>query len=54
VLEIEKKDGDAGMRKSKKTYKVLQVKGRNMSFTCQKLKDLCNQYTTLNYDYYQQ
>ena len=40
IFEVDKKEGDAGMRKSNETYKMLSLKNRIMSFTCAGLKDL--------------
>jgi len=40
IFEVDKKEGDAGMRKSKETYKIISLKNRIMSFTCSGLKDL--------------
>ena len=40
IFEVEKKEGDAGMRQSKETYKIISIKNRIMSFTCSGLKDL--------------
>ena len=51
VFEGDKKEGDAGMRKSNETYKMLSIKNRIMSFTCAGLKDLVRQYTELEEQY---
>ena len=51
AFEVDKKDGDNGMRKSKNEYKILSVKNRVMVFTCPQLKELVNQYLEL-YDKY--
>ena len=40
IFEVDKKEGDAGMRKSKENYKIISIKNRFMSFTCSGLKDL--------------
>lgn len=40
VFEVDKKEGDNGMRNSKLTYKIISIKNRIMSFTCAELKDL--------------
>lgn len=40
VFEVDKKEGDAGMRQSRNTYKVLSMKMRVMTFTCEELKAL--------------
>mmetsp|Transcript_13194 Transcript_13194/g.9549 ORF Transcript_13194/g.9549 Transcript_13194/m.9549 type:complete len:102 (-) Transcript_13194:924-1229(-) len=34
VFEVDKKEGDAGMRQSKAAYKMISIKNRIMSFTC--------------------
>jgi DNA mismatch repair ATPase MutS len=47
AFEVDKKDGDNGMRKSKNEYKILSVKNRVMVFTCPQLKELVNQYLEL-------
>ena len=44
IFEVEKKEGDAGMRKSKETYKIISIKNRIMSFTCSGLKELVRQF----------
>ena len=33
IFEVDKKEGDAGMRRSKERYKILQIKNRIISFT---------------------
>ena len=40
VFEVDKKEGDDGMRKSQQSYKMISIKNRIMSFTCSGLKDL--------------
>ena len=40
MFEVDKKEGDAGMRQSRNAYKVLSMKNRVMSFTCEELKEL--------------
>jgi hypothetical protein len=40
VFEVLKAEGDAGIRKSKQQYKIVSIKNRIMSLTCQGLKDL--------------
>jgi DNA mismatch repair ATPase MutS len=47
IFEVEKKEGDAGMRQSKETYKIISIKNRIMSFTCSGLKDLVRQFNEL-------
>ena len=47
IFEVDKKEGDAGMRKSQETYKIISLKNRIMSFTCSGLKDLVRQYSEL-------
>lgn len=51
IFEVDKKEGDAGMRKSNETYKILSLKNRIMSFTCTGLKDLVRQYNELEEQY---
>lgn len=34
MFEVDKKEGDAGVRKSKNAYKIISIKNRIMSFTC--------------------
>lgn len=48
VFEVDKKDGDAGVRKSRNDYKVLSTKNRVMTFTCEELKELVRQYYDLD------
>lgn len=45
IFEVVKTEGDAGMRKSKNVYKIVSIKNRIMSFTCQGLKDLVREFT---------
>ena len=48
LFEVDKKEGDDGMRKSSNTYRIVQVqKNRAMTFTCPKLKELVNRYQKL-------
>ena len=47
AFQVDKKDGDEGMRRSKNQYKILSVKNRQMVFTCSELKELVNQYEEL-------
>ena len=51
VFEVDKKEGDAGMRKSSNVYRVVSTKNRIMSFTCDELKELCRQYNELEEEY---
>lgn len=51
IFEVDKKEGDTGMRKSNETYKMLSLKNRIMSFTCAGLKDLVRQYSELEEQY---
>ena len=51
VFEVDKKEGDDGMRKSSQTYKVISIKNRIMSFNCSGLKDLVRQFTELEDQY---
>lgn len=47
LFECLKTEGDAGMRKSKQTYKIIGIKNRIMSLTCPGLKDLCREFNDL-------
>lgn len=47
IFEVEKKEGDSGMRKSQQQYKIISIKNRIMSFTCSGLKDLVRQFTDI-------
>ena len=51
VFEVLKVEGDAGMRKSKEQYKIVSIKNRIMSFTCQGLKDLVRVFQGLEEQY---
>ena len=51
IFEVDKKEGDAGMRRSQETYKMLSLKNRIMSFTCAGLKDLVRQFCELEEQY---
>lgn len=51
IFEVDKKEGDAGMRKSKETYKMVSLKNRIMSFTCAGLKDLVREFCDLEDQY---
>lgn len=51
IFEVDKKEGDAGMRSSKETYKIISIKNRIMSFTCSGLKDLVRQFNELEDQY---
>jgi len=51
ILEVEKKEGDAGMRKSSQTYKIISIKTGKMSFTCTGLKDLVREFSELEDQY---
>jgi DNA mismatch repair protein MSH2 len=51
IFEVDKKEGDAGMRKSQETYKMLSLKNRIMSFTCTGLKDCVREYVELEDQY---
>lgn len=46
AFETEKKDADAGFRKTKNKYRVLSVKMRNTIFTNEELKSLVKKYET--------
>lgn len=51
LFEVNKKEGDAGMRKSKLTYKTITVKKGVTCFTCQDLKELVSRYVELEEAY---
>lgn len=51
IFEVDKKEGDEGMRKSKKNYKIITIKNRIMSFTNNDLKDLVREYNELEDSY---
>lgn len=51
VFEVNKKEGDAGMRQSKNQYKVLGMKMAVTTFTCNELKELVKKYDELNEEY---
>lgn len=51
MFEVDKKEGDAGMRQSRNEYKILSMKNRVMSFTCEELKELVRQYTDVQSAY---
>ncbi len=51
IFEVDKKEGDAGMRKSQETYKMISLKNRIMSFTCTGLKDCVREYVELEEQY---
>ena len=51
LFEVEKKDGDAGMRKSKENYKTVSVKMRMMTFTCRGLQDLAKKFNEYEEQY---
>ena len=51
VFEIDKKEGDNGMRNSTQNYKVVTVKQRIMTITCNKLKKLVEKYNQYEYEY---
>ena len=44
VFEVDKKEGDNAMRKSKNTYKILTVKNRIMTFTCNALREQVREF----------
>ena len=46
VFEVDKKEGDAGMRNSSENYKIVSCKGRVMNFTCARLRELVKQFNT--------
>jgi len=47
MFEADKKEADAGIRKSDQTYKIISLKNRTMSFTCSTLKDLIREFNDL-------
>ena len=51
IFEVNKKEGDAGMRNSKNQYKVLGMKMSVMNFTCNELRELVKQYDELQDEY---
>ena len=51
IFEVEKKEGDAGMRRSQQSYKIISIKNRIMSFTCSGLKDLVREFSDLEDQY---
>ena len=51
MFEVDKKEGDDGMRRSKTDYKVISIKNRIMSFTFPGLKDLVRQFSELEEQY---
>lgn len=51
LFEVDKKEGDAGMRSSRNEYKVISVKNRVMAFTCEELRELVRQYYDLEQTY---
>ena len=52
VFEVDKKEGDNGMRKAGgNKYKIISIKNRIMSFTCPELKELVREYVQLEEKY---
>ena len=51
MFEVDKKEGDAGMRKSGHQYKIISIKNRIMSFTNSELKELVREYNELEDNY---
>ena len=51
MFEVDKKEGDAGVRKSNNQYKIISIKNRIMSFTCSELKELVREYNELEDNY---
>jgi len=51
MFEVDKKEGDAGVRKSNNQYKIISIKNRIMSFTCGELKELVREYNELEDNY---
>ena len=52
VFEIDKKEGDNGMRNSTENYKIVSCKMRIMNLTCNKLKKLVEKFNKYEEDYY--
>lgn len=44
IFEVDKKEGDAGMRRSTNKYKIISIKNKIMSFTNNELKELVKEY----------
>lgn len=51
IFEVDKKEGDAGMRKSSTKYKIISIKNKIMCFTCNELKELVKDYIELDDQY---
>ena len=51
VFEVDKKEGDNGMRNSRENYKVVSCKMRIMNFTCARLRELVKQFNTYEDQY---
>lgn len=51
IFEVDKKEGDAGMRKSGSKYKIISIKNKIMCFTCNELKDLVKEHNELDEQY---
>jgi len=51
LFEVNKKEGDAGFRKSAEQYRVVSVKQGRSLFTCKQLKELANQHLELEEAY---
>ena len=51
MFEVDKKEGDAGMRKSSNNYKIISIKNRIMSFTNSELRELVKEYNELEDNY---
>lgn len=47
MFEADKKEADAGIRKSEQVYKIISLKNRTMNFTCSGLKDLVREFNDL-------
>jgi len=47
IFEADKKEVDAGIRKTNNKYTVINAKMRTSSFTCKKLKDLVDEFHDL-------
>ena len=53
VFEIDKKEGDNGMRSSRENYKTVSCKMRIMAITCNRLKKLVEKYNHYESEYYE-
>lgn len=51
IFEVDKKEGDAGIRKYGNRYKIISIKNRIMSFTCNELREIIKEYNELEDNY---